>query len=333
LINDSARPAPARVTVEAPARLHLGFIDLDRRAGRRFGSLGLALEGLTTRVTATRAPVTEIEGQETQRTTRYVARLHAALRWPHARITVENAIPAHAGLGSGTQLALAVGSALSRLAGQPMAPTEIAARLDRGARSGVGVGAFLQGGFLVDGGHGKSQGAPPLTVRAEFPAAWRVLLILDSAFEGLHGEDEVKAFDGLPALSQSISGHLCRLVLTRMLPGLVEANLDEFGPALAEMQRFIGDHFAPAQGGRFASARVAKALAWLEREGVACVGQSSWGPTGFAVLEGEARARQLQRRASERWSDELKLEFRLICGRNRGADIDVSDSPAAATAA
>jgi beta-ribofuranosylaminobenzene 5'-phosphate synthase len=330
-MNDSARLAPAKVTVEAPARLHLGFVDLDRRAGRRFGSLGLALDGLSTRVTATHAPATQIDGHETERTTRYMTRLNAALRAPHARVSVQEVIPAHAGLGSGTQLALAVGTALARLAGLPMAPAEIARYLDRGARSGVGVGAFLQGGFLVDGGHGKLPSAsPPLTVRAEFPAAWRVLLILDSAFTGLHGKGEVKAFGALPQLSQRISGHLCRLVLTRMLPGLAEANLDEFGPALAEMQRFIGDHFAPAQGGRFASPRVAKALAWLEHEGVACVGQSSWGPTGFAVLESQARALELQRAASARWAQELRLEFRLVRGRNRGADIEVSDSPAIA---
>ncbi len=64
------------------------------------------------------------------------------------------------------------------------------------------------------------------------------------------------------------------------------------GARCSELQRIVGDHFASAQGGRFASARVAAALARLEAEGVTCVGQSSWGPTGFAVVESEAVAAQ-----------------------------------------
>ena len=35
----------------------------------------------------------------------------------------------------------------------------------------------------------------------------------------------------------------------------------EFGPSITEVQRIVGDHFAPAQGGRFASSRVADVLA------------------------------------------------------------------------
>jgi predicted sugar kinase len=33
------------VSVTVPARLHLGFLDLDGGLGRRFGSLGMALDG------------------------------------------------------------------------------------------------------------------------------------------------------------------------------------------------------------------------------------------------------------------------------------------------
>ena len=37
-----------RVDVSAPARLHLGFLDLGGGLGRRFGSLGVAIDGCDT---------------------------------------------------------------------------------------------------------------------------------------------------------------------------------------------------------------------------------------------------------------------------------------------
>ncbi|MGH6945016.1 MAG: beta-ribofuranosylaminobenzene 5'-phosphate synthase family protein, partial [Geminicoccaceae bacterium] len=47
------------VTVCAPARLHLGFLDLHGGLGRRFGSIGLTLEDIATRLRATPAGETQ----------------------------------------------------------------------------------------------------------------------------------------------------------------------------------------------------------------------------------------------------------------------------------
>jgi beta-ribofuranosylaminobenzene 5'-phosphate synthase len=82
----------------------------------------------------------------------------------------------------------------------------------------------------------------------------------------------------------------------------------------------VGDHFAPAQGGRFTSPAVADALAWLETEGAAGVGQSSWGPTGFALLPDAATAERLRRRLEER-SRGGSLCYDVVAGRNRGAEL------------
>jgi predicted sugar kinase len=106
----------------------------------------------------------------------------------------------------------------------------------------------------------------------------------------------------------------------QMLPALADADLAAFGAAVNLVQNECGDHFAPAQGGRFASPRISAALAWLDAEGVTCRGQSSWGPTGFAVLadarSGEACAAALQARFS---AQGVRVE--LTRGRNQGADI------------
>src|SRR5262249_45837965 len=95
----------------------------------------------------------------------------------------------------------------------------------------------------------------------------------------------------------------------------------EFGLGISELQRVVGDHYAIAQGGRFASVRVARVLSWMEAQGISGVGQSSWGPTGFAIIEHETRAQALLRDVRERFRDEPALSFGLYSARNQGASI------------
>ncbi|HUL41039.1 MAG TPA: beta-ribofuranosylaminobenzene 5'-phosphate synthase family protein [Burkholderiales bacterium] len=310
------------VVVEAPARLHLGFMDLNGATGRRFGSLGLTLEGFSTRIYAERAATFSVEGAQTQRAMRVLRRLQERLRLDGAvRMAVVQAIPEHTGLGSGTQLAIAAGIAVTRLYQLSLSAREIAALLDRGSRSGIGIGAFDHGGFLIDGGRGESEEPPRITSRITFPSNWRILLIFDLRAQGLHGADEERAFDALPLFPEASAAHLCRLVLMHLMPALAEADVLEFGKAVSELQRVVGDHFAPAQGGRYASRKVSEVLAWLERQGVNCVGQSSWGPTGFAVVDSEICAGKLLCEAEKRWGADNALRFKVCAARNRGGEV------------
>jgi len=317
------------VVVEAPARLHLGFVDPSGGSGRRFGSIGLTLDGMRTRVRAERAERVEAVGPQSGRVLRALDLLREATGVrPGVRITVEEAIPEHAGLGSGTQLTLAVGAAFARVFALALAPRDIAGILDRGARSGIGIGAFERGGFLVDGGRGANHAPPPITSRLEFPDAWRVVLILHPAAHGLHGVAEKTAFRSLAPFPEARVAHLCRLVMMSLLPALAESDLFEFGRAVNELQRIVGDHFAPAQGGRFSSSTVSAALSRLEAEGITCVGQSSWGPTGFAVVESEAIAWKAVARLEKQFAGS-GLEFQVCPGRNRGGEIELQPARAA----
>lgn len=310
------------VVVEAPARLHLGFMDLNGATGRRFGSLGLTLEGFSTRIYAERAAMFSVEGAQTQRAMRVLRRLHERLGLRGAvRMAVVQAIPEHTGLGSGTQLGIAAGIAAARLYNLNLGAREIAAVLDRGSRSGIGIGAFDEGGFLIDGGRGKSDEPPRITSRITFPSQWRILLVFDLRAQGLHGADEDEVFRTLPQFPEASAAHLCRLVLMHLMPALVEADVQEFGKAVSELQRVVGDHFAPAQGGRYASRKVSEVLAWLENQGVSCVGQSSWGPTGFAVVDSEIRAGGLLREVEARWGADSALRFKVCAARNRGGEV------------
>ena len=323
----AAKTTPGGISVRAHARLHMGFLDLNGGLGRHFGSIGLAPESPVTALQLTHADRRGASGPAAARALALLERLGNLLDLQTtAHIRLQSAIPEHAGFGSGTQLALAVGTALARLLGLDSSAAEIALLLDRGARSGVGLGAFEQGGFIVDGGHGGGSGTPPVVARLPFPEAWRVVLILDRRRRGVHGDNERGAFGELPEFPAASAAHLCRLVLMQALPALVEQDIAPFGAAISDIQRCVGDHFAQAQGGRYASPEVAALLEWMERNGAAGVGQSSWGPTGFAVCESEAAATDLAARATALGLPGETVELQICAARNRGADLwtDVS---------
>lgn len=319
------------VEVSVPARLHLGFLDLEGGLGRRFGSIGLAIDGIETRLIAEPSAAITATGPSSDRAAAFGRRIAAALGVPGAKLTVAEAIPEHAGLGSGTQMGLAVGTAIARVYGSDARARAIAMMLGRGERSGIGIGAFEQGGMLVDGGRRiEADGEPaPIVSRLEFPSAWRVFLIFDTASEGLHGEAETDAFRKLPTFPAQTAAHLCRLVLMSALPALAEADLPRFSAAVAEIQRTVGDHFAPVQGGRYASPKVAEVLAWLSDRGIVGLGQSSWGPTGFAFLGEAAAAEAVLALARGKWAGDDRLRFMICRGRNEGGRV-VAGYPAAA---
>lgn len=299
----------------------MGFLDLNGGIGRRFGSLGLTLQEPRTRIAVWPASAVSAAGPSSVRAAACAREMLLALGLSGGvHVEVGDAIPEHAGLGSGTQLSLAVGAAIARLFGRDYSLQDTAALLERGARSGIGIGAFEQGGFLVDGGRGPDTLVPPIISRLAFPPHWRLLLIFDQNRKGVHGGEERAAFRSLPPFPAEKSAHLCRLMLMQALPALAEADIATFGHAIAEIQRVVGDHFAAAQGGRFSSAAVAAVLDWLQAEGIAGVGQSSWGPTGFAVIGNEMDARCLLHAARARWN-EGPLRFMVCAARNQGGEV------------
>lgn len=309
------------VVVEAPARLHLGFVDLNGGLGRRFGSVGLAISGISTRVVATLSDRNSASGSDAKRALGIAERTFELLGLDGGvSLQVQEAIPAHSGLGSGTQMALAVGTAISRLYDLDLNAGQIAWLLDRGARSGIGIAAFEQGGFTVDGGRRQGGGPPVVISRLDFPQHWRVLLVFDESKRGMHGASEREAFRRLPVFPEDTAAQLCRLLTMQLLPGLAEQRLDEFATAVTRLQTVVGDYFAPAQGGRYASPAVTAVLDQLLAEGCAGVGQSSWGPTGFAILEGEDEAFRLIRGLRRNFAGR-SLRFQIVAGRNTGAAI------------
>ena len=315
-------PPTEAIRVIAPARLHLGFLDLNGGLGRKFGSIGLSVAEPATDLTVRRSQRNQASGAEKDRAAALVARFakHFNLK-DHFSIDVRNAIPAHAGLGSGTQLALATGAALMQLSDRTVDPRSLGELVDRGARSAIGMASFTSGGFIIDGGRGEGDQAPPVIVRQAFPEEWRVLLVLDRTSVGVHGDRETTAFAALREFPAATAAHLCHLTLMRLLPGLVEQDLRQFGLALTEIQDVVGSHFAGEQGGGIFSSRdVGKIVGRMGELGAAGLGQSSWGPTGFAFVPSEDAANMLFHTLDEE-AKGLGLEIKIVRGRNSGAKI------------
>lgn len=322
----------ASITVQSSGRLHMGFFDLNGSLGRKFGSLGLSLDEPNLVISARVAPTLGVTGEESVpvetiiRASSIAQRLIAKLNVSDALVlNIKQHIPEHAGLGSGTQLALAIGTAISHLYGLNLTTAEIAELSGRGGRSGIGIAAFDFGGFLIDGGRISSPSAcesnvPPLLVRYDFPDDWRILLIFDASQPGIHGEQESVAFSQLPVFSETLSAHLCRYVLMQAMPALVEHDLFAFGNAIRELQTHVGDYFAPAQGGRYASKLVGEVLQYLEKTNAACFGQSSWGPTGFAVFENALVAENHLQQLKTIFANDA-LTWKICSARNHGANL------------
>jgi beta-RFAP synthase len=318
------------VTVRAPARLHLGFLDMNGELGRRFGSVGLAIDAYETGVTMRRAAQMPLHGPEAERAGRILAKLNAATGSDGAYdVSIEPAIPAHTGLGSGTQLALALVAAMHHLERRSGDLAQYAWLTGRGARSGAGIGLFATGGLVVDGGRGAATRVPPIVARAAFPEAWRIILVTDHSQSGVSGSAEIDAFAALPQFPATHAGEICRRVLMQVLPGLAEADIESFGTGVSGIQAIVGDHFAPVQGGsRFRSRAVEALLGELAAAGATGIGQSSWGPTGFAFVSDAGAAEGLVAHVSRK-AAELRLDIRVCKGLNRGAMIE-ENTPASA---
>ncbi|QSA99729.1 GHMP kinase [Methylomonas sp. EFPC1] len=309
------------VTVIAPARLHMGFIDLSGALGRHFGSIGLALNEINTQLTITAADNLQVSGPSAERALKCTRQFCQLLGVSDAlNITIDHAIPEHIGLGSGTQMALAVGAALNAFYGLDLSVREIAQLSDRGARSGIGIGIFETGGLVVDGGRGPDTKTPPMIAQMAVPGDWRFILVFDQRGQGLHGEQEVSAFQQLPSFPQTQAERLCYLLLMQGLPALAEGNLNKFGEVITALQQAVGEHFAPVQGGVFTSPDVAAAMASLAEHGAVAIGQTSWGPTGFCAVADPQRAADLLAQL-ERQFAASPLSFLVASARNQTAEI------------
>jgi beta-ribofuranosylaminobenzene 5'-phosphate synthase len=289
---------PASVFVETSARLHFGVLDLRGRLGRCFGGLGAAVPSPSLLLEASAARDITARGPDADRAVAFAERFVSFHQLSvGVSLVIHRTIPSHAGLGSGTQLGLAVGRALAELYNLPSDPVALARATARGKRSAIGTWTFALGGFIVEGGRRPgSEELAPLLARFPIPNSWRCVVAVPSGKRGLSGEAEAQAFQELPSPPDREVERVSHLVLMQLLPALVEADLPSFGEALSAVQRITGSWFAGQQGGVFAPGPTEQLIQRMGDWGAAGVGQSSWGPSAYGLVESAAAAAELAHR-------------------------------------
>jgi beta-ribofuranosylaminobenzene 5'-phosphate synthase len=312
------------VTVTTGSRLHFGLFAFDAESGPSFGGAGMMIAEPRLQVRATEASELTATGPMADRARSGVQRLVETGLLPalsRCRVDVIAAPTPHCGLGSGTQLTLAVATAVLRLYSNasPVA-VELSRRLARGRRSAIGTHGFAHGGLLVDSGKLTADVAP-LAARVAMPEHWRVLLLSPREKQGMAGDAEERAFARLPAITAETTHELRRLAFDEIIPAAQAADLSRFAAAVSRFNRLSGECFSAVQGGPYSSPIAAR---WIERLAKlgAPAGQSSWGPTLFAFAQDEAEAQRLARAIG----DEANVDgwqVRITRPINSGASVDV----------
>ena len=319
-----------KVTVTTTARLHMGFVDLNGSQGRLFGSLGLSLNAPQTQVVVEKSNTSNIDAEIPESVSKVINSIKAYAKTSLEQdidfsIKVVDSIPEHAGLGSGTQMALAITAGINALFDLGLNAAQMAAITSRGLRSGIGIGTFEQGGLVMDGGRSTQfkDKIPPIIARHHFPTQWPILLILDNNDQGVFGDAELLAFENLPQANLATAQQLSHSVLMQALPAIIEQDYAPFSQAINALQMATGAYFASAQGGHYKSEKVAQVLNFLNQQGIICAGQSSWGPTGFAIFEDINTANIMCNQLQQRFSSS-NLQFQMVTANNSGANVVIS---------
>ncbi|NJE01889.1 beta-ribofuranosylaminobenzene 5'-phosphate synthase family protein [Thermococcus sp. JdF3] len=304
--------------IRTPRRLHLGLIDPSATFGRRFGSLGVALEGgYEVRIVEGEAMKVIADGEDRETIEFAIKRMNSAYETGvNYIVEVRRAIPRHVGLGSTTQLSLAVGTAIARLNNINVPIEELAKVLGRGRNGGAGIYSFAYGGFVMDGG--VRDGIPPLIFREDFPPEWGFLLVIPELKPGLDEEEEKPVMASLAGRTD-VAMEISHRILLGLLPALKERDVKTFGEHLSAIQRLVGKHFEPYQGGEFRED--VKLMLDFLAENTYGYGQSSWGPTVYGlILRGDFERLSAEARDYLR-EHGIKAKVELGLPNNAGAEI------------
>jgi len=314
------------VVVTTGSRLHFGLFAFGRSAGRQYGGVGTIVAQPALQLRLQPAVQDRCGGPLAARVAGYLGALREV--WPWAKIPVAadvlHAPPDHVGLGIGTQLGLAVAAGMSALADLPI-PTasELAHVVGRAKRSAIGTYGFLHGGLLLEAGKADDEELSPLANRVEFPEAWRFLIVRPRVGRGLSGIAECQAFAELPPVSAAVEEELRQLATERLLPAAAQADFLAFTESLEKYSRLAGNCYAPLQGGPFASPAVERTAQELIKLGARGVGQSSWGPSLFALAPDERTADAIALQLVAETAEPLEVAVAPVL--NRGASIIVRE--------
>ena len=307
----------------SPARIHLGFLELDQTLPRFFGSLGLTVSNFCFEVHISKSKnlsiVTEHKNLK-KKTLEIFLKFKKKYNINFCKINIKKIIPSHVGLGSGTQFSLTIGYLISKLNNLDISIDEIALFLNRGNRSGIGVQSFKQGGFTIDIGKKKGTNNLPLKLmNIKWPQDWKIILLFDLKGENIFGENEINKFKEVNKRYRSKFNYNYSTLFLKILPGIMEKDFKSFAEGIQLIQSNMSEIFYK-NSKKFSSKNISYIFDYLRNKKITGFGQSSWGPTGFIFCENSKKRNQLLN-SIEKYITLKKLNgvnLVKVNGRNKG---------------
>lgn len=280
--------------ITTPSRIHITLIDLNASIGRMDGGIGLALDKPNIKISARRHDKISVKGPIQEKGKEAAIKILKVLGIEGGiKVDIKEAYTQHIGLGSGTQVAVAVGKAICDLYGRKMSIREIAEIVGRGGTSGIGTAAFEAGGFILDGGHSTkekkdflpssaSKAAPaPVIARYDFPD-WKIVLVIPKIGKDVHGGEEVNIFQKYCPIDLREVQRLCHTIVMKTLPSIIDEDIQSFGQSINEIQSM---GFKKIEVGL--QSEEVKRILRICQENSYGAGLSSFGPTIYSIVEDE----------------------------------------------
>ena len=283
-------------TIDSPARLHLGFMELNDTNSRVFGSIGLAITNFKLKQSIQFSKDFDVVCDEKNiklRIEEIIELFSKSYKIKKCRLTVSDFIPLHKGLGSGTQVSLCTGFLISSFNNLNLSIENISKFLRRGQRSGVGVETFKSGGFIIDTGKLKGSISPPQKlIDIKWPKDWQIILITSTNVSGLHGKKESNAFTKLTNVSSKFAKENCFNLLMKVIPGLLESDFNTFANGIQKIQENMSEIFYGSKN-NYSNHSISKIFKFVREKKYIGFGQSSWGPTGFIFCKNKEQREEI----------------------------------------
>jgi beta-ribofuranosylaminobenzene 5'-phosphate synthase len=335
---DTASSAEKFLEITAPARLHFGLLSFGNKSVRQHGGAGVMIDepALKLSISASveqmvSAPDPFLIGRVKEIVARIQERIAMMIKSsstyssvssssiPQFHLRIEQSPLSHVGLGSGTQLALSIAAAITKVYSIfPSSLEDLVRIAGRAERSSIGSYGFAQGGLIVESGKFAGDTLGPIIAQIDLPGEWRVVLIIPNSQPGLSGDEERAAFMNLPPVHHEITYRLTNELMMNLIPAAKTSDFENFSESLYRYGELAGSCFASVQGSSYANDQVARIVASLRDQGVRGVGQSSWGPLVFAWFKNQCAADEfVQRFADSHHGKECDL--RITKPTNHGA--------------
>lgn len=307
----------------SPARIHLGFLELDQTLPRFFGSIGLTISNFCFEVQISKSKnlsiVTEHKNLK-KKSLEIFLKFKKKYNVNFCKINIKKIIPSHVGLGSGTQFSLTIGYLISKLNNLNLSIDEIALFLNRGNRSGIGVQSFKQGGFTIDIGKKRGTNNLPLKLmNIKWPQDWKIVLLFDLKGNNVFGENEINKFREVNKRYKSKFNYNYSTLFLKILPGIIEKDFKSFADGVRLIQSNMSEIFYEDPK-KFSSKNINYIFNYLTNKKITGFGQSSWGPTGFIFCENSKKRNELLN-SIEKYITLKKLNgvnLVKVNGRNKG---------------